>query len=150
MLGSLYESNGIRFQFPEDWHIKEERRDGQLSIVVDSPLSAFWTLTLCYERPQPEDVLESAIEAFRTEYDELDVYRVDPEETERPIWARDVEFVCFDLLNTACLRAFRTDHFTALVLFQATDRDLPEARPIFDEICESLNIESAEPDDSRS
>ena len=39
-----------------------------------SPRTAFWTLTLFYDRPEPKEIIDTVLAAFHEEYDELDDY----------------------------------------------------------------------------
>jgi hypothetical protein len=55
-----------------------------------------------------------------------------------------VEFVCLELVNSAFLRAFRLGESSALVLYQGTDHELEDTRPILEEISASLQWEADE------
>jgi hypothetical protein len=52
--------------------------------------------------------------------------------------ARDIDFVCLELLNSASIRAFRAREFTVLVLFQFTEGERDETGPILERITRSL------------
>ena len=54
---------------------------------------------------------------------------------------RDVDFVCFELINSAFLRSFQTDRFTVLVLYQGFDGELAESRAVLEAISASLELE---------
>ena len=73
-------------------------------------------------------------------YDEVDVFDLDTAVAHQPGLGRDIEFVCFELLNRAELRAFRTSHNTVLVSCQGTDTELEELQPMVDEITCSLEV----------
>lgn len=139
---SVYAANGVRFRYPSDWEISEQRDDGQLSITVASPHTSFWTLTLLPGCPEPQDIVDAALDAFREEYEELDVYPSKAKLCEQPTVARDIDFVCLELLNAARLRAFRTDDFTALVLYQGTEKEFETAGPVLEKITRSLACEN--------
>ena len=64
---------GIQFRYPDDWTLTEELGDDEVSITVASSETAFWSVTILRHRPDPDAVLQTAIETFRDEYDELDV-----------------------------------------------------------------------------
>lgn len=142
-MSSTYRTTGLSFCYPPEWQAVEHREDGRLSVTVAGTGTAFCTVTMLYDRPDPRQVLEAAIRAFRDEYPELDVYTADSRVASRPALGRDVDFICLELCNTALLRAFRTGRFTVLVLFQSSDVELPETRPIFDQVCNSLNCDAA-------
>ena len=140
----IYDSNGVRFRFPEHWELHENRTDDQLSITVSSPETSFWTLSLFFNPLQEEELMETALDAFRKEYEELDIYPVSETICDRDCLARDVEFVCLELINSAFLRTFRSDHFTALILYQGTDFELEMTREQLENISLSLQCEGDE------
>lgn len=133
-----YQGYGVRFRFPESWEVSEERSGGDVSIAVNSPETSFWSVTLCFDKPAPERLMSSAVQAFQEEYENPDVYPVEAEVCHRRALGRDIEFFCFELLNSAYLRAFRAGRFTALILYQGTDHELQETRETMEEISRSL------------
>jgi len=135
---AIYRSHGVMFRYPEEWELSEQREGEQISITVSSPQTAFWTVSLFPDRPDPADIVAAAIDAFREEYDELDDYPSQVRVCRRPTVARDIDFVCLELLNTAGIRAFRTRDFTVLVLFQLTEGERQDAGPVLDRITRSL------------
>ncbi|MEX1095796.1 MAG: hypothetical protein WED34_07080 [Planctomycetales bacterium] len=134
----LYADHGVRFHYPDDWSLAEDRLEAGVCITVAGEGTSFWSISLYEERPRPEDVIDSAVEAFREEYDELDAYSVEARLAGVPNAARDLEFVCLDVLNTACLRSFPAADATAFVLYQGSDRDLEETREALERISASL------------
>jgi hypothetical protein len=134
----LYEEHGIRFRYPAYWELTEQEDEEATSITVASPETSFWSISLFKDGPSPQQVLESALEAFREEYPEVDVYASTARTGERAGVARDVDFVCFELINSAFLRAFQTERFTVLVLYQGFDAELEMTRPMLEAISASL------------
>jgi hypothetical protein len=141
-MSSTYRTAGLSFCFPPDWQASEQPEDDRLSVTVSGEGTAFCTVTMLYDRPDPRQVLDAVVRAFRDEYQELDVYPADSRVGSRPALGCDVDFICLELCNTALVRAFRARQFTVLVLFQSSDAELPEMRPIFDQVCNSLNCEA--------
>ena len=140
----VFEAHGIRFRFPEGWELIEDRREHEVTVTVASPGTSFWSVTLFFARPSPERVIESALDAFRHEYDDLDIYRSDTKLCDLRTESRDIEFVCLELINSAFLRAIQVSDFTVLVLFQGTDHELKQTRPILDRISNSLAYDPSE------
>jgi hypothetical protein len=134
----IYEGHGIRFRYPTYWELTEQEDEEAISITVASPETSFWSISLFREGPLPQQVLDSAIEAFREEYPEVDVYASAARTGERAGVARDLDFVCFELINSAFLRAFQTERFTVLVLYQGFDAELETTRPLLEAISASL------------
>ena len=143
-MDELYHAHGIEFRYPGYWELGEEQSEDEISITVASPETSFWSLTLFFDGPPPEELIASALDAFREEYDEFDIYPTEAELCRRTSVTCDLEFVCFELLNSAFLRAFRTGKFSALVLYQGTDHELVETKEILQEISASLRWEGDE------
>lgn len=132
---------GIRFRYPDDWQLSEELGDDEASITLTSPESAFWSVTVLRHRPDAEDVLQAAVEAFENEYSELDVSIGESTLANRRVSSAEINFVCLELTNTAFLRTFRSERLTLLVLYQLTDEDIDEQQPTLEAICDSLICE---------
>lgn len=140
-----YEQGGISFEYPDDWEVDRADPEQSGTITVCSPETSFWCLSLFSDRPPVDSVLEAAVDAYRDEYDEVDVYAIaaGPESGELcglEAVGRDVEFVCLEMVNTAVLRAVATDRGTMLVLFQGTDHELAVTRQSLEKITRSLSI----------
>lgn len=142
-MSETYHSHGIRFEYPENWELSEQRSSDETTITVESPDTSFWSLSLFYGGTTPEDVLDTAVSALQEAYQEVDVYPSKARVGEQERVGRDVEFVCFELINSAFLRAFQTEEFTALIYYQGTDHELVEVRPILEAISGSLTWEPA-------
>ena len=142
-MDATYQAHGVRFRYPGEWELSEQQDPEQLSITVASPATAFWTLSLFASCPDPEDVIETVLDAFREEYDELDEYPADEKVGRRAAIGRDIDFVCLDKLNLAAVRSFRTRQFTALVLFQLTEAEREEIEPILERMTASLTCGGA-------
>jgi hypothetical protein len=134
----IYEGHGIRFRYPAYWELTEQEDDEATSITVASPDTSFWSISLFREGPTPHQVLDSAVEAFQEEYAEADVYPSTARIGDRAGVARDVDFVCFELINSAFIRSFQTAHYTVLVLYPGFDAELETTRPLLEAISASL------------
>ncbi len=144
-----YRNNGVSFRYPGHWDLTEDRTDEEVFVTVSSPETSFWTLTLFFDRPEPNRVLESAISEYRSEYDDVDLYPTEAKFGDCQGQGYDLEFFCYELTNSVFLRACRTGRFTALVLSQGTDVELEETRYLLDGITDSLVFEpSGDPDDA--
>ncbi len=140
-----YAAHGVTFSYPADWELTEQDRDIEITITVASPHTSFWTLTLFLDRPDPESVVETVLDAFREEYPDLDIYRSKARLCDCKTVSRDIEFFCLELVNSAWVRAFITDSFTALVLYQATDQELEWSRSLLEGMTKSLQCSPTPP-----
>ena len=138
-----YDDDGVRFAYPESWELTrevDESEPGSLMLSVQGDGTSFWTLALYPAAVSAAELIESAVEAYRAEYEEADVYPVEGSMCGFPSEGRDVEFVCLELINTAVLRAFEAPGFTAMVLYQGSDHELAEMREVLEAISGSLKL----------
>ena len=137
-----YRNHGIGFSYPDEWEIIEESGDECTTITVAEPEgTSFWSLHLMWKRPQVEEVLDQIDTAFREEYDEIDIEPSVVRLARRESEARQIDFVCLELVNTALVRVFRTGRFTVMLLCQATDHELDEMKVQFQEISDTLDVD---------
>jgi hypothetical protein len=139
-----YAGHGVRFLYPRNWNLQEQPGESGVSVSVNGPETSFWTITVDFDGPDPQQMIQAAVAAFREEYSELDVYAVETQICHRTAVGRDLEFICLDMLNTACLRSFRTGRFTVFILFQGCDAELEETRPVLEAITHSLECDGDE------
>ncbi len=133
-----YLGHGIRFQYPAEWVVSEEEHGPTVNIHLQTPGMAFWMLTLLPSTTDVTDVVEAAVAAFEDEYEQVDRYDRSPEFDDLRTAGCDLDFVCLDLVNSACIRAVALTEHTALVLFQGEDRELETFRSQLDAVTESL------------
>lgn len=136
-----WQNHGLSFSYPDSWKLAEEGADDERSVTLHSPGTAFWTLILLWSRPDPEEVVDSALEAFEDEYDEVDMYEMDGTLCGQDCVATDIDFVCMEMVNTASVRAVRLESLTMMVLWQAADLELEDVRPVMDAITTSLKVQ---------
>jgi hypothetical protein len=146
-MDATYEGHGIRFRYPETWLLSEQEDVRLTSITVDSPETSSWSVSLFSDAPSPEEVVDSAVEAFREEYAEVDVYPAQASMAEHATFARDLDFVCFELISSAYLRAFRAGRITVLVHYQGYDVELETTRPLLEGISASLELDADQEED---
>lgn len=143
----VFEGHGIRFEYPDDWILHEQSSPEELTLTVHSPDTSFWSLTLLFDRPDPQRVIDSVLDTFREEYSEIDIYPGDARLNDQPAIACELDFVCHDLIGSAFLRALVTPDFTVLVLYQGADLELDDIQPLLEKVSRSLtwDTDSDEP-----
>ena len=136
-----YDRFDVHFEYPSDWQVEEEHTAEFTSISVQSPGSAFLTVVV-YDCPQDRrTVAQEALVAMCDEFSDIDHKRAWQTLSGYRATGHDLSFYSLDLINTCAIRSFSAEERTFLVLCQATDTDLAEARPQFDRICQSLRVE---------
>jgi hypothetical protein len=137
----LFQEDGISFRYPEDWRLEREEADGGWTVLLQSPGTAFLTLTTDSNLPSQEDMAETALEALRADYPGLESEaRVDTLAGQMAV-GHDIRFFSLDLTNTCWTRSFYSAAGTVLVLCQSSDLDLEEHEPALRAICASLRVE---------
>src|SRR5262249_23019601 len=136
--------DGIRFQYPENWRVEQEENEDGWTVSVQSPDTAF--LMLCYrdDQPDPAEVADTALEALREEYADVEADdRVDSI-AGQPAIGHDIRFFSFDLTNTCWTRSFFSGRGTLLVMAQVNDLELDTNEPVLRAICASLQVDQDE------
>ncbi len=135
-----YEGHGITFEYPGFWEITEEfeGEDALISVVADN--ACFWALRILRTCPRPDEVVNSCVEAFKEEYDDPEITELGGVMAEMPAFCREVEFTCFELLNSAAFCSVRSSKMTLLAWWQGTDHELEFTRPILEKMTQSVRI----------
>lgn len=136
----IYTGHGVQFRYPGAWALAESQKPGEVTIQVESGETSFWSLTLLFGSPAPADVLEAVTQAFLEEYPEMDTYPSTDSLPQRQTWGCDVEFVSFELVNSAFVRCFQAEGCTGVVLYQGTDVELEQTQPQLEAISQSLEV----------
>lgn len=129
---SVFQQNGLRFEYPENWTLDEASEDQVEQVVVSSPNTAFWHLSKYPLDSELEPLFDEALAALRTEYQGMETEPVfDLQVEDRQLTGFDVRFICLDLTITCWFRGFQTDDATYLLLCQAEDREFEQVSPVF-------------------
>ena len=110
-------------------------------ITVQSPATASWSLSLFEGHHDPEEIAETVLRAFREMYDDMEVQEPVVLVQGIPVVAREIDFVCMELVSTASLIVFHTATQSVLVIFQAEDREMERVRPLMEAITQSLSCD---------
>src|SRR3990172_3521490 len=103
---AVYEGHGLRFMYPENWHLDVQPGESVVTISVQSPSTAFWMITLFEGQAAAGDVAAEALSALRDDYPELDADEARETLAGHPAVGHDISFVSLDLTNTCWTRAF--------------------------------------------
>ncbi|QDT42945.1 hypothetical protein Pan241w_30400 [Gimesia alba] len=137
---NFFNEYGISFEYPSEWELSKEvdETNGEIQVSVYGADSSFWLISLYFVEIPPEELLAQSVKVFRDEYNELDIYEFKGTMAGKECVGHDIEFVCSELINSAYLRVFKTELFTAFVLYQGTDQDLKTTLKDLEAISTSL------------
>ena len=141
-MAAQFDHGGIRFLYPENWRAEREDSAGGWTVSVQSPQTAFFMLTFDDDMPEQALMAETALEALRSEYPELEADEAVESVAGQPAVGHDIRFFSLDLTNTCWTRSFYSGSGTLLALWQANDLELEEVEPIFQAIRASLHVDA--------
>lgn len=136
---AIYENDGIRFVYPENWTLEDPPDDeADLQVTVSSPETAFWSLSRYPGLRDLREVAGEVLQAMQAEYPTLESDPADTIIDGTSVVGYDMSFYCLDLTNTAQVRVFHRQGATCLMLCQAEDREFQEVQAVFDAMTTSL------------
>lgn len=122
MASEVYEDHGVRFEYPADWVVEVTDEDEVTTVDLQHPEGVAFVLVRIDEScSDPEQTAESALEAMREEYPDLDDTPVTETLGHYVVTGHDVEFFALDLANAAIIRCFGTPRRTVLCFGQWSD-----------------------------
>src|SRR5205823_7937782 len=108
---------------------------------VHSPDTAFLMLCLREDMPSTDALAETALEALREEYPDLEAEDQTDSLAGQPAVGHDVRFFSMDLTNTCWTRSFYSARGTVLVMCQFNDLESEKNELVLRAICASLEVE---------
>jgi hypothetical protein len=133
----IYQGIGVRCMYPENWSLIEDTEDGQTTgFTLESPTSAFMTVSEYPWNVSPRSAVESSAAAMIAEYEEVEQQEFEPQLSYRGQILQDcrgidLQFYYLDLLVTSRLIAFTIERKTYLIQIQAEDRDFSTLEQVF-------------------
>jgi hypothetical protein len=136
-----YENDGVSFRYPDDWQLDREESEDGWTVLLQSPGTAFMTLTCDHTGASTEEIASAALTALQTEYPALEAQpQVDTLAGQMAV-GHEIQFFSLDLTNTCWTRSIHSPSGVLLVLCQANDLELDEYEPVLRGICASLKVE---------
>ncbi len=118
----IYDEDGVRFEYPPHWELEVSDQGEVRTVAVQDPDGlGFALITTDQSCPDPAEVSESALEAMRDEYADLESTPVLETIGDHAATGHDLEFFALDMTNEAVIRCFRTPRRTVLAFGQWSD-----------------------------
>jgi len=136
-----FDEDGIRFRYPENWRLERENSENGWTVCVQSPDTAFLVVTLDEDMPSTERMAQTALEALRAEYPDLEADECTDSLAGQPAIGHEIHFISLDLTNTGWTRSFYSGRGTVLVMWEANDLELERNEPVLRAICTSLEVD---------
>jgi hypothetical protein len=135
-----YQADGVSLRYPDDWQLdREESADGW-TVLLQSPGTAFLTLTCDHSGATSEEIAAAALEALQADYPALEAQpQIDTLAGQMAI-GHDIQFFSLDLTNTCWTRSIYGADGVLLMLCQTNDLELEQYEPVLRAICASLSV----------
>jgi hypothetical protein len=137
----VFEEDGVRFQYPDNWTMTREEADSGWTVSVQSPDTAFFLIAFDKSMPEVSEVAETVLQTLRADYPDLEAEDALESVANQPALGHDITFFSLDLTNTCRTRSFYSDAGTILLMWQANDLELDAVEPIFKAIRASLRLD---------
>jgi hypothetical protein len=137
----IFEEDGIRFRYPENWRLEREDNETGWTVNVQSPDTAFFLLSFDADLPEPEQVAQTALDALREEYPNLEADVCEDTVAGQPATGHEIQFFSLDLTNTCWTRSFFSPRGTVLIMWEVNDLELADSEPVLRAITASLELE---------
>jgi hypothetical protein len=133
-----FSEDGLSLCYPDDWQIEREPTPEGWTVLLQSPGTAFATISLNREMPTTEEMALTAMEAMKEDYPSLEAESaVDMLAGEMAV-GHDIEFFTLDMGTTCWTRSFYGAAGTVLVLCQVSELDRETYEPALRGICASM------------
>lgn len=136
-----WQGPGMQFDYPDIWEVSQELDGDDTIVTVTVSDTCFWLARILPASPPPPQVVQSCIDAYDEEYEDVESETVDCSLIDMPAYARNLNFFCLELMNMVGLRSVRTMDFTLLVLWQGTHHEMGEFLEGIDRITESIRLD---------
>ena len=101
----VYDKMGIRFLYPDNWTLdQKDAVGGNLSVTVEAPGGAFWSVAVHPLAIDPEELALTALDALRAEYPAAESEPASELILDQTATGYDVSFFYLDFVNTATIR----------------------------------------------
>ena len=139
-MAERFEHDGVCFQYPENWRLEREDSDTGWTVMLQSPDTAFFLLSLDEDGPGCEQMANTALDALREDYPDLEAEDCVDSLAGQPAIGHDIRFTSLDLTNTCWTRSVYSAGGTVLVMCQLNDLERELNEPVLRAICASLEL----------
>lgn len=133
--------DGLHFLFPDNWEIVREDNPSGWTVTLQSPTTAFIMITFDHDMPETDLVVETALDAMKSEYENLEADPIAESIAGQPAIGHDIRFFSLDLTNTCGTRSFYAGIGTVLLFWQSSDLDFDAIDPVIKSLCRSIQID---------
>ena len=138
-MAAVYDKLGIRFMYPENWHVVyEQASQTPYEVSIQTPGGGFWSVGVYSSDSDPLELASETLRTMRGEYTDLESEEIIETVEDTEAVGYEMNFYCLDLIVTARVLGLRSARRTLLVLYQAESREFEEMAQVFRAITVSL------------
>ena len=128
----IYDKLGVRLFYAEGWKVTEDEVGAEpRTLSFESPSGGAWELMLYSDLRDSEELAGEALSVMSEEYENLETTPYATEFGDVPASGHEIYFYHLDLLIHCRIVVARLGEQTALLWWQAEDRDFDELEPVF-------------------
>jgi hypothetical protein len=129
---AIYDKLGVRIFYAEGWKIIEDDVAAEPRVLsFESPSGGIWELMLYSVRRDSDGLVDEALSVMGEEYENLETTPCTTQFGDVQAGGHEIYFYHLDLLVHCRIVAAPLGEQTALLLWQAEDRDFDELEPVF-------------------
>ena len=136
-----FNQDGLSFAYPDDWNLELEPAENGWTATVQSPGTAFAMVQLDRDLPEPEQMVEQALETLKSDYPSLEAESAMETVAGEMAIGHNIEFFSMDMLNTCWTRCFYGGAGTVFVLCQASGVDREDYEGVLRALTRSMRSE---------
>lgn len=135
-----YRDEVIAFRYPDNWNLEREEYESGWTLTLQSPGTAFLTLTCDENMPTIEEVAETTLEALKEDYPQLEAEVAVETIAGQMALGHDIQFFSLDLTATCHTRSFYGAGGTLLLMCQMVDVEEELYEPVIKAVCKSMEV----------
>ncbi len=129
---AIYDKLGVRIFYAEGWKITEDEVAAEpRTLSFESPSGGIWELMLYSDPRDGDELVGEAFSVMSEEYENLEAAPYTTEFGDVQANGQEIYFYHLDLLVHCRIVTAPLGDQTALLLWQAEDRDFDELEPVF-------------------
>ncbi|MEO8495196.1 MAG: hypothetical protein ABI614_09005 [Planctomycetota bacterium] len=128
----IYDKLGVRLFYAEGWKITEDELDAEpRTLAIESPCGSIWQLMLYSDSRDIDELAGEGLSVLSDEYENLETTPFTTEFGDVRASGHDIYFYHLDLLVHCRIVGAMFGEQTAMLWWQAEDRDFDELEPVF-------------------
>ena len=128
----IYDKLGVRLIYAEGWKITEDELDAEpRALSFESPSGGIWELMLYSDPRDGDELADEALSVLGEEYENLETTGYTTEFADVVASGYEIYFYHLDLLIHSRIITAPFGEKTAMLLWQAEDRDFDQLEPVF-------------------